>query len=200
MSAETPVTAEDWAKAEALASEYVRRETSAKAPVSFTRYEYAPFLIAAWWEGGETFVLIYDDEIHTERGPEALPPFLAFLGPARLRAFKPSQIDRLLGILDVRIPNVSQLGRPWLENFKDYPDVYPAVVEQDGVIKYVMHYLGGSGPILPRAGGPSVGAGPSGGGRFHTGWLDFERWSFQLHPPTAAWRLEETFERPDPNP
>lgn len=202
---EPPVTAEDWAKAAARAREYVKREKNAKEPVSFVPYEYAPLLIGAWWEGGEAYVLMYRDEVHPERGPEALPPYLEFLGPARLRALTPSQIDRLLGIIEVFIPGVSQLGRPWTDSFKHYPDLYPAVVEKDGVIKYVMHYLGGSGaPFPPRrglsSGGPPVGTAPSGGARFNTGRLAFERWSIQLHPPAAAWKFEETFERPDPSP
>lgn len=208
--------AEDWAKAEALASEYVKRAHDPKHPVSFARYEYAPFLIAAWWEGGEALVLIYGDEIHPERGPEALLKYLEFLGPVPIRALTPSQVDRLLGILDVTIPDVSQRGRPWQDNFKDYPDLYPAVVEHDGVIKYVMHHLAGSGaPFPPRKapshggpplggsppfGGPPVGAAPSGGGRVITGVLAFERWSIQLHPPTATWKFEGSFERPDPKP
>lgn len=218
---QTPITAEGWAKAEALASEYVKREKSAKDPVSLQRYDYAPYLVAAFWQGGEAFVLVYGDTIHTERGAAALPPYFEFLGPSRLRALTPSQLDRLLGIIGVSIPNVSQLGRPWKDSFKDYPDLYPAVVENDGVIKYVLHYLGGSAPPIPPRGGPPPGApprgapplggpppgapppggsAPSGGAPVITGKLTFQRWSLQLYPPIADWKLEETFERPDPNP
>lgn len=221
---ETPITAEGWAKAEALASEYVKREKNPKGQVSVQRYDYAPYLVATWWEGGEAFVLVYGDTIHPERGATALPPYFEFLGPSRLRALKPSQLDRLLGILEVVIPNLSQRGRPWKDNFKDYPDLYPAVVEKDGVIKYVMHYLGGSAPMVPPrgapppgappqgsrppvgspppppGGSPPVGGAPSGGAPVITGNLTFQRWSLQLYPPIGQWELEETFERPDPNP
>lgn len=219
---ETSVTAEDWAKAESLATEYVKREKNAKDPISFRRFEYAPFLVGCMWEGGEAAVLVYGDKIRPQRGPTALAPYFEFLGAARLRVLTPAQLDRILGLL-AAMPDLSRLGRPWRDNFAAYPDLYPAVIEKDGVIKYVVHYLAGSSPPLPRTsspppggpppgipspgalpppGGRPMGGGPpSGGGRVLGGPLVFQRWTLQLHPPVPDldWKVEETFERPDPD-
>lgn len=207
-SVQTPVTAQDWAKAEALAIEYVKRESNALDPISFRRFEYAPFLLGSWWTGGEAYVLVYGGQVHAERGVAALPGYFASLGAARLRVLTPDQLDRMLGILGADTPEVMP-GAQWRNHFPYYEDLYPAVVENDGVIKYVIHYVQGAPAPLPRGGGPAPGGpppggrppGPSpGGGRVIGGPLRLQHWSLQLSPPdpNVRWMHEESFERPDP--
>lgn len=213
------MTAADWAKAEALATEYVKREKSAIDPVEFRRFEYAPFLLGSWWPGGEAFVLVYGDKIHPERGVAALPEFFAFLGAARLRVLAPDQLDRMLGILKADTPEPMP-GAQWRSNFAAYEELYPAVVETDETIKYVMHYLQGAPAPIPRAssppppggrspppggrppggGPPRGGAPPAAGGRPGGQSLNLQRWSLQLYPPLpdVRWKMEGAFERPGP--
>lgn len=97
-SAQESNTADDWPKAEALAAQYVKAEKHAVDPISFRRVEAAPFLLAAWWDGGGVYVLVYGGKVHTERGAAALPQFFEHLGEARLRALA-SNIDMLDSVL-----------------------------------------------------------------------------------------------------
>lgn len=202
------MTEEEWATAEALAVAYVRAERAAVDPISFRRYEYAPGLVAVWWPGGEAYVLVYDGTIHHERGSEAVAAYCRFLGPERLRRLAPTQLDRLLGILDAPGPDPAQFTNCWREQFQHYEDLHPAVVESAGVIKYVLHYIGGAFRPLPPAGAPRMGgpppggrppggSAPVGGGAIIGGPLRFQRWSIQLYPPVpdVSWQLEESFER-----
>ncbi len=211
-SAQGPVKAEDWAKAEALALPYLKAEKHAVDPISFSRFEATPFLLGAWWTGGEAHVLIHGGKIHPERGVAALPGLFASLGPARLRAIDVDLLDGALLALGASQPTAPGTGG-MLRRVDHDQDLFPKVVEANGVITYVVHCfevrppnppgLTGGGPPPPAGGPPPPSGGPpppSGGGRIITGTQVLQRWTLQLHPVPAQldWKLEGRVERPVP--
>lgn len=197
-----PVTAEDWSKAEALAIPYLKKEKNASEPISFLRFEAMPFLLGAWWEGGEGYALVYGDKIHTERGVAALPQFFEFLGEARLRALSVDLLDRMLGILGASKPAPSDVGGPWRHS-EHYQDLFPTILDRDGVLTYVVHFIQVARPLPPELGGPPAPPGsppPPRGGRPGGLPLVLQRWSLQLFPvpPDLDWKLEGRVERANP--
>lgn len=184
---------EDWSTAESLAIEYLKTEMQVQRPISLRHFDQAPFLLAAWWEGGGAYVLVYGGKVHTTRGVAALPGFFAFLGAARLRAFSIDELDGVLHALGASRPTPPDVGAPWRDQDL-YQDLFPRIVEQDGVLKYIVHYVQVALPLPPELGGPRTGSRAP-------GWpMTLQKWSLQLFPPVKDldWRLEGRVQRPAP--
>lgn len=177
---------DDWSKAEALATAYLKTKKKAVEPIEVVRAELTPFLFAARWADGNGYVLVFDGKVQTERGLSILPSYFAFLGEKRLRALPVGKVRGLLEILDADPKGVGPL---W-EGGGGNKDLAPAIVDRDGVLKYVVHYRD------PAPKGPLSGTKPPGS------LLYFTRLSLQLFPhvPDLAWKSEERIERPAPGP
>jgi hypothetical protein len=201
ISAENAGSAEDWSKAETLALEYLKNEMKVSAPISFRRFEATPFLLAAWWDGGGTRVLVYGGKIHRERGAAALPGYFEFLGATRLRTLSVDLLDGMLQALGASRPTPPDVGAAWAAS-DHYRDLFPAVVDTDGILKYVVHFVQVQRPLPPELGGPPAPSGqpPPKGGRPGGLTLVLQRWSLQLFPvkPALDWKLEGRVERATP--
>jgi hypothetical protein len=182
------ITAEDWITAETIARTYLKAEQKAAEPISLRRFETTPFLFGARWSGGGARVLVYDGKVQTTHGAAALSPYFRFLGEARLRGLTVDLLDNLLMTLGIAAPEAHDVGAPW-EGAAHYQDLFPAIVDKDGVVKYVVHYV--------EAEPPSEGPGPGSKGPAP---LVLQRWSLQLVPvlPAVDWKLEGRVERPQP--
>lgn len=202
-------TPEDWSKAEALAGEHLKTDKHVSAPISFHRLHATPFLLKAWWAGADgkeaaEHVLVYDGKIHRERGTAALPSYFEFLGAAHLRTLSIDDVDTLLVALGPYRPAAPDVGAPWRYQ-QAYEDLYPAILEKDGVLKYVVHYVEVMPPSLPVPGEPpppfpGAPPPPPGGGKPGDAPLVLQRWSLQLFPvvPNLDWKLEGRVERARP--
>lgn len=204
-SAQESNTADDWPKAEALAAQYVKAEKHAVDPISFRRVEAAPFLLAAWWDGGGVYVLVYGGKVHTERGAAALPQFFEHLGEARLRALASNidMLDSVLQSLEASQPVAPGISGV-LRRVDHDQDLFPQLVDEDGVISYVVHCWETYGGPLPPLGAPPPPPGgppPPPGGSIAFGTpMGLQRWSLQLYPvtPNLDWKREARVERPRP--
>jgi hypothetical protein len=180
------MSAEDWSKAETLAIDYLEKEKQASAPIQLHRFEIAPFLFAARWSDGQSYVLVFDDKVQTTRGMALLPAYFAFLGEARLRAIDVGTLGGLLQIFEAQLQG---FGAP-LTSGNGFQDLFPAIVDSDGVLKYVVHHFA-----------PTPTGIPHGGSRL-PGQIVIYRFTLQLFPVPhdLVWRHEAEIERPAPPP
>jgi hypothetical protein len=183
------MSTDDWPKAEALASNFLKNERKAAEPLELHRVEQFPFLIAARWSDGEEYVLVFDGKVQTARGVAALPAYLTYLGEARLRALPVGTVAGLLEILGAAKPTKASVGRLWASGTKSNEDLVPAVVDNAGTLKYVVHFVEASPSFPPGGSKPASN-------------LVLERWSLQLFPVVSNldWKKEATVERPMPAP
>ena len=178
-------TADDWTKAEALARDYLKREKAATDPLEIYRFEIAPFLFGARWSEGDAFVVVFDGRIQTARGVALFQSWFAAMGEARIRGIPPSTVGGLFQNFDA-LPR--GIGAIWSSGHTDQ-DLFPAIVEDRGVLKYVMHCLD-SAPTGLISGSKAWGT------------FALTRWSLQLFPVVAdlEWKREDRIERPTPPP
>lgn len=197
-----PTTQADWTQAEALAIEYFKATQKVGVPITFRRFDATPYLLAGWWvkDGvkGGGIVLVYDGKVQNPHGIADLPAYLTFLGDSRIHALDVEFLDNLLEVFKVARPTDDTAGIPWNAS-PAYKDLYPRISTNDGVVKYVVHYVERQPPLPPglRGGPPAPGGGlpnPQGGP------LVLQRWSLQLFPVVSplAWKLEERVEKPRP--
>ncbi len=185
------VTADDWSKAETIATPYLKKEKHAVEPIAFHRNDTMPFILGASWNGGDATVLVYDGKVQTARGMKALSAYFMFLGVDRLRKYSMDEMVGLLGVFEAGQP--AHVGDPWSDAAK-YPELNPAIVDKDGVVKYVLHFID-KGPAPTQVpGDPPL---PRPGGRPADAPLVLQRWSLQLFPVknNLAWKFEGRVER-----
>ncbi len=186
------VTADDWSKAETIATAYLKKEKHAVEPITFYRNDTMPFIVGVSWNGGDATVLVYNGKVQTARGMKALPAYFMFLGVDRLRKYTIDEMIGLLGVFEADQP--AHVGDPWSDAAK-YPELNPAIVDKDGVVKYVVHFID-QGPVQRH--GPGEPPLPHLGGMPGDAPLVLQRWSLQLFPVKhdLAWKLEGRVERP----
>ena len=191
-----PVTDDDWKHAEALVTDYVKTTQQVTEPLQFRRFDATPLLLAAWWSNGQVRVLVYDGKIQEPRGIQDLPAYLTFLGEARIRALDTNFLSNLLMTFKASRPSDQTAGIPWSAS-PAYKELYPAITQTDGVVKYVVHYVQKDVPLPPGIhSGPPAPGGPAN----PQGPMTLQRWSLQLFPVVSdlAWKLEDRVERPRP--
>ena len=99
-----------------------------------------------------------------------------------------SAIEAILEALEASRPS-ADIGPPFKHGDTNR-DLFPAIIEQNGVKRFVMHFAEAPFKPLPTVGGPPMGSRAPGPHRI-------TRWSLQLTPvlPDVGWKLEATIER-----